>query len=96
MENGELRPGCSIIPKGEVYHKRFFSSKNELLARADYFHEIKQELADWINQELQPDLKRVVYDSEVSPFIPQFKIKEGTPADVKKDKEIYVLDYSYS
>ena len=96
-ENGQLREGCQIIKKGEIYKSSCFSSKNELLVRADYFNDIKEEIAEWINREINPDKKRVVYDPETNPTIPQFKKVKGLSDEQLEDIEIcnsYIKDYN--
>lgn len=73
MENGALKPGCSIVKKGTVLHTQHFSSKNEELSKRDWMFEIKGHTADWINEKLHPDYKRVVADDS-SLFVPEIKI----------------------
>lgn len=70
---GSIRPGCKVVKKGEVLHTRYFSSKDDDLTRRAWLHSAKEDIAEWINKEIQPDLKRVVSD-EFSLFIPQTHI----------------------
>lgn len=84
FQDGELRPGCKVIPKGTMLHERHFGSKNDDLSSQDWLNEIKKDTAAWINQELQPDRKRVVFDQESSPLIPCFHVGKGLPEDKKQ------------
>ena len=84
FEDGELRSGCKLIPKGTVLHERYFSSKNDDLSSRDWLYEIKGDLSGWINQELEPDRKRVVFDQESSPLIPCFHVGKGLPEEKKQ------------
>lgn len=91
FQDGELRPGCKLVPKGTVLQERYFGSKNADLATKDWLFETKRELAAWINEELQPDKKRGVPDAEINPFIPTFHVGKGLPeeleAKIKQDNQ---------
>ena len=41
-ENGNLREGCSIIPKGEVYESHLFDVKNEYFKSKAFTREVKE------------------------------------------------------
>lgn len=62
-ENGKLKPGCTVIKKGTVLHTKNFGSKNNNLSLHAWLPGFKNKLANWINAELNPNLKHVVQNS---------------------------------
>ena len=80
-ENGELRPGCRIVPKGEVLWERHFGEKETRYASEEWLREVKGDLAAWINEELDPDVLRTVFD-ENGPYLAQKHIGKGTPEEI--------------
>lgn len=71
--DGQLRPGCRIIPKGEVLSERYFGEKNPMFKDKGWLYNHKHEMADWINRRLTPDKKREVFD-KFGPYLAQRKI----------------------
>ena len=49
-EQGNLRAGCSIIPKGEVYESHIFTKKDEWFKNKDFTKEVKELFTDTINR----------------------------------------------
>ena len=84
-ENGQLRPGCKIIKKGEVLYSRHFDEKDPSFAEETWMDSVKNDLAKWINETLQPDVKREVFDQN-GPYLAQKKIGKGVPG--KKAQEL--------
>ena len=41
-ESGEVKPGCKIIKKGEVYEEHFFEKKDERFKRKNFLAEVKE------------------------------------------------------
>ena len=78
-EDGNLLLGCKIIPKGEIISVRYFSDKEDIFASKGWSYDLKEELCEWINERLQPDLKREVFDPE-GPYLSQVHIGKGRPA----------------
>lgn len=82
-DNGELRCGCRIVPKGTVLYTQYFSEKLLAMKKKSWLQDMKYYLADWINEELQPDEKRTVYDPR-GPYLAQRHIGKGCSADTEK------------
>lgn len=40
-ENGNVRKGCKIVKKGEVYERNLFSAKNKLFKQENFVDEVK-------------------------------------------------------
>lgn len=87
--DGQLRPGCRIVPKGEVLYSRHFGDADPIYAEKAWIQDVKQDLANWINETLQPDLKREVFDP-AGPYLAQVKIGKGRPAE----NEVRIREYN--
>lgn len=74
--DGQLRPGCRIVPKGEILDIRYFGEKEPIFKEKGWLYDYKKHMADWINQELQPDQKRTVYDA-AGPYLAQMHVGKG-------------------
>ena len=71
--DGQLLPGCSIVKKGEVLSARYFGDKNTMFAEKSWMNEYRHYMADWINENLHPDERRVVYDPN-GPYLAQMHL----------------------
>lgn len=78
-DDGQLLPGCSIVKRGEVLSARYFGDKNPMFTEKSWMDEYRRYMADWINENLQPDELRTVYDKN-GPYLAQKHIGKGTPA----------------
>lgn len=87
-DRGEVRQGCRIIPKGEIASEKRFGDKETTFAEKGWLKDVKQDLADWINEVLQPDQERVVYDPE-GLYLAQIHVGKGRPDDQKKTIETW-------
>lgn len=74
--DGQLRPGCRIVAKGDVLRCRYFSAKEEIFSDEGWLQDYKADMAAWINDRLKPDLKREVFDDN-SPYLAQQKVGKG-------------------
>lgn len=84
--DGQLLPGCSIVKKGEVWSARHFGDKNTMFAEKSWMDEYRHHMAEWINENLQPDELRTVYDKN-GPYLAQQHIGKGTPAAQRRQLE---------
>ena len=48
-EDGEIREGCHIVKKGEVYEKKLFTAKDERFKSNSFLDEVKHSYTDLIN-----------------------------------------------
>ena len=86
--DGQVREGCRIVQKGEVIATRYFGEKEPLFADRDWCRTCKEELAEWINETLEPDKKRVLFN-QTGPFLAQEHVGKGRPEKQKKKVEEY-------
>lgn len=88
--DGQLLPGCSIVKKGDVWSARYFGDKNPMFSERSWMDEYRHHMADWINENLQPDELRTVFDRN-GPYLAQKHIGKGTP----KAKEVALQGWNH-
>lgn len=81
---GNIRPGCKVVPKGSVIREQHFGDKDPMLSSPTWIHVCKEDLTSWINETLQPDKERVLFDP-TGPYLAQEHIGKGVP-DKKRSK----------
>lgn len=63
-ENGNVRKGCKILKKGEVYERNLFTAKNKLFKQENFVDEVKHFYTDLINLLVKDDKEKLhVFDS---------------------------------
>lgn len=88
-ERGEIRPGCRIVKKGEVYETNLFKPKNQEFKSKKFTEEMKYYYTDLINELVKnPAEKLKVFDKN-SPYLPTRKIGKNNP----KAEEIRIDNY---
>lgn len=87
--DGQLRSGCRIVPKGEIFSERHFGERDDFFASKEWMDDYNHYMASWINERLQPDKERIVYDPN-GPYLPQERIPKGIPAE----KEAKIQKYN--
>lgn len=86
--DGQLRPGCSIVKKGEVLNTRYFGERETLFEKKEWLRMVKADLAGWINEKLQPDAERKVFDPE-GPYLAQVHVGKERPKEAAKQCREY-------
>ncbi len=89
-ESGNIRNGCKIIRKGEVYEKKEFSVKDDRFKRDSFLDEAKVFFTNEINQlVLHEEDKLKVFDKN-SPYLATKKIGKNNPMEeqIKTDNEV--------
>ena len=62
-DSGNVRKGCKIIKKGEVYERTLFAAKNKLFKQEHYLDEAKHFYTDLINLLIEDDKNKLhVFD----------------------------------
>ncbi len=81
-EHGEVRPGCRILLKGDVYDIKWFSGRKDIFKSRGFLQETKQMYTDLINQLVSLEERQQVFDPS-GPYLPTKKIGKNNPlADV--------------
>ncbi len=58
-EQGNLRVGCSIIPKGEIYESHIFTKKDEWFKNKVFTKEVKELFTDTINRYVKKESEKL-------------------------------------
>ena len=89
-EYGEIRPGCSVIKKGEVYEKKLFEAKNSWFKTTAFLDEVKHSYTELINQEVPDEKQKLQVFEHGSLYLPTKKIGKNNPKaeEIAKDNEM--------
>lgn len=88
--DGNIRKGCKIIKKGEVYERKFFTVKDGRFKQESFLDEAKVFYTDLINQMVIDDRDRLSIFDKNGSYLATKKIGKNNPkaAEVKADNEI--------
>ena len=86
-ENGNVRPGCKIIKKGEVYETNFFQPKKEEFKTNAFLENMKQIMTDAINGIVKDENEKLQVFQKGGPYLATKKIGKNNPkeAEIKAD-----------
>lgn len=87
-EDGNIRKGCSIVRKGEIYERRLLTAKDPVFKSPIFIPEIKKMYCDRINYFLSEENQMTIFDPD-GPYLPTKKIGKNNPmADkIRSDNE---------
>ena len=86
-EGGQIRPGCTVIKKGEVYESHMFSVKDARFKQEGFVAEVKEFYTGLINRYISdPEQQLKVFDPQ-SVYLPTKKIGRNNPKaeEIKAD-----------
>ena len=86
-EDGQIRKGCTVIKKGEVYESHLFTVKDEYFKSEAFLREVKEVYTELINRHISdPEQHLKVYDKN-SVYLPTKKIGKNNPKaeEIKAD-----------
>ena len=89
-DSGNIRKGCKIIKKGEVYERILFTTKNKLFKQENYLDEAKHFYTDLINLLIKDDKDKIhVFDSN-GLYLATKKIGKNNPKaeQIKSDNDV--------
>ena len=88
-EDGQIREGCRVIKKGEVYEKHLFSSKDERFKSEAFVDEVKHFYTDLINQYVYYEKDMLQVFNPDSVYLPTKKIGKNNPKadEIRADNE---------
>lgn len=88
-ENKQLRPGCSIVKKGEIYDQRTFSSVNQSMGTTAWLDKLK---AEWVlpllNGPLKGDMEYQAFDASTGK-LPQQHVGKDAPEEIQEAIKAY-------
>ena len=78
-EDGQIRKGCTVIKKGEVYESHLFTTKDERFKSEAFLEEVKQVYTAHINRHIaNPEQQLKVFDKN-GVYLPTKKIGKNYP-----------------
>ena len=88
-EDGQIRKGCTVIKKGEVYESHLFTVKDDKFKSEPFLREVKEIYTDLINRHISdPEQQLKVFDKN-SVYLPTKKIGKNNPkaAEIETDND---------
>ena len=88
--DGNVRKGCKIIKKGEVYERKIFTIKDGRFKQESFLDEAKVFYTDLINQMALDDKDRLSIFDKNGPYLATKKVGKNNPKaeEIKADNEI--------
>ena len=89
-DNGNLRKGCKIIKKGEVYERTLFTAKNKLFKQESFIDEAKNYYTDFMNSWVDKDDEKLHVFNPNGLYLPTKKIGKNNPKaeQIQADNEV--------
>ena len=89
-DSGNIRKGCKIIKKGEVYEQILFTTKNKLFKQEHYLDEAKHFYTDLINLLIKDDKDNLHVFDRNGLYLATKKIGKNNPKaeQIKADNEV--------
>ena len=86
-EQGNLRAGCSIIPKGEVYESHIFTKKDEWFKSDAFTREVKEMFTEIINSHVKEESEKLSVFQQGGVYLATKKIGKNNPkeAEIRAD-----------
>ena len=78
-EDGEIREGCCIVKKGEVYEKKLFTAKDERFKSNSFLDEVKHSYTDLINIYVQDESQKLQVFERGGVYLATKKIGKNNP-----------------
>lgn len=86
-KDGQIRKGCTVIKKGEIYESHLFTVKDDKFKSEPFLREVKEIYTDLINRHISnPEQQLKVFDKN-SVYLPTKKIGKNNPkaAEIETD-----------
>ena len=89
-EQGNLRAGCSIIPKGEVYESHIFTKKDEWFKSDAFTREVKEMFTEIINSHVKEESEKLSVFQQGGVYLATKKIGKNNPkeAEIRADNVV--------
>lgn len=92
-EAGQLRSGCKIIPKGEVYERNLFIIKDSRFKSDHFLDEVKRSYTELINIYVKDDRQKLKVFDRNGVYLPTKKVGKNNPKaeQIKTDNQYRVM-----
>ena len=86
-DKGEIRKGCRIVPKGDIYDIRYFQPKETVFKSKTFTADAKQVFTDFINELVTDEKEKLTVFDHKGPYLATKKIGKNNPreAEIKAD-----------
>ena len=86
-EDGKIRPGCTVIKKGEVYEQHMFTPKDERFKDKGFLHNLKEIYTDLINRHISDPAQQLRVFDPNGVYLATKKIGKNNPkaAEIEAD-----------
>ena len=78
-EAGQIRSGCKIIPKGELYERNIFTIKDSRFKSDSFLDEVKRSYTDLINIYVKDNKQKLKVFDRNGVYLPTKKIGKNNP-----------------
>jgi len=82
-ESGQIRKGCRIIKKGEVYERKLFKVKDKKFKSEAFLDEVKHSYTDLINLYVKYDKEKLKVFEHSGVYLPMKKIGKNNPKEAQ-------------
>ncbi len=82
-EDGNLRDGCKIVPKGTVYERTIFTIKDTKFKQESFLDEVKKSYTDLINLYVKNENEKLTVFDKSGAYLPTKKIGKNNPKAVQ-------------
>ncbi len=92
-EAGQIREGCKIIQKGEVYERNLFRVKDSWFKSENFLDEVKRSYTDLINLYVKSDNEKLSVFDKDGIYLPMKKIGKNNPKakQIEEDNKVRSL-----
>ena len=89
-DNGNVRKGCKIVKKGEVYERNLFTAKDKLFKQENFVDEVKHFYTDLINLLVKDDKEKLHVFDNSGLYLATKKIGKNNPKaeQIQTDNEM--------
>lgn len=86
-EDGQIRKGCTVIKKGEIYESHLFTVKDDKFKSEPFLREVKEIYTDLINRHISNHEQQLKVFDKNSVYLPTKKIGKNNPkaAEIETD-----------
>ena len=88
--DGNVRPGCRILAKGEIYDIKWFSGRKDVFKNRNFLDDVKVMYTDLINKVVDREEDKLQIFDASGPYLATKKIGENNPKEeeIRSDNQL--------
>lgn len=88
--DGNVRPGCRILTKGEIYDIKWFSGRKDVFKDRSFLEDVKEMYTDLINQAVDREEDKLQIFDASGPYLATKKIGKNNPREneIRSDNQL--------